>query len=306
MLDEKHSPPSDSPQDDPNNYSYGAMKGHDVVLACLPKGIIGETAAAIAAERMRSTFPSIKFALLVGIGGGIPSPISDIRLGDVVVSVPANEHPGVIQYDVGKTGRDGKFIRTGSLNRPPDILLNAVATLESRHLYQDTEVYDYVLQMLEKYKRMEKGSCHQGVENDQLFKLEFEHVENEEDCAACLEDQEALVPRQMRESNIPNIFYGLIASGNQVIKHGATRDRFRKELKVLCFEMEAAGVLNVFPSLVIRGICDYADSHKNKHWQGYAAATAAAYAKELLCVIPPERVLHTSSGGETVRQSSES
>ncbi|KAL3444390.1 hypothetical protein BJX65DRAFT_310973 [Aspergillus insuetus] len=46
--------------------------------------------------------------------------------------------------------------------------------------------------------------------------------------------------------------------------------------------MEAAGLMNTYPCLVIRGICDYADSHKNKAWQGYAAATAAAFAKELL------------------------
>ena len=48
-----------------------------------------------------------------------------------------------------------------------------------------------------------------------------------------------------------------------------------------------------FPCLVIRGICDYADSHKNKQWQGYAAAAAAAYAKELLSVIQPNQVEET-------------
>lgn len=83
------------------------------------------------------------------------------------------------------------------------------------------------------------------------------------------------------------VHYGTIASGNQVIKDGVTRDQLSSELGgVLCFEMEAAGLMNSFPCLVIRGICDYADSHKNKKWQPYAAATAAAYAKELLSVIP--------------------
>jgi nucleoside phosphorylase len=56
------------------------------------------------------------------------------------------------------------------------------------------------------------------------------------------------------------------------------------------FRMEAAGLMNHFPCLVIRGICDYSDSHKNKVWQGYAAMTAAAYAKDLLCRIPPNMV----------------
>jgi nucleoside phosphorylase len=57
--------------------------------------------------------------------------------------------------------------------------------------------------------------------------------------------------------------------------------------------MEAAGLMDNFPCLVIRGICDYADSHKNKQWQGYAAATAAAYAKELLSMIHPSQVEET-------------
>jgi nucleoside phosphorylase len=60
------------------------------------------------------------------------------------------------------------------------------------------------------------------------------------------------------------------------------RDQLSKELGgVLCFEMEAAGLMNVFPCVVIRGICDYADAHKHKQWQEYAAAVAAAYAKSL-------------------------
>jgi hypothetical protein len=83
------------------------------------------------------------------------------------------------------------------------------------------------------------------------------------------------------------VHYGTIASGNQVMRDAAERDRISTELNgVLCFEMEAAGLMNKFPCLVIRGIYDYANSHKNKRWQAYAAGTAAAYAKELLSVIP--------------------
>jgi nucleoside phosphorylase len=77
------------------------------------------------------------------------------------------------------------------------------------------------------------------------------------------------------------------------MRHGLTRDRLRRHLNVLCFEMEAAGLMNRFPCLVIRGICDYADSHKNKRWQPYAAATAAAYAKELLCTIAGKQIAET-------------
>jgi nucleoside phosphorylase len=90
------------------------------------------------------------------------------------------------------------------------------------------------------------------------------------------------------------VHYGTIASGNQVVKNAAKRDRVSAQLGgVLCFEMEAAGLMNSFPCLVIRGICDYADSHKNYQWQAYAAGTAAAYAKELLSVIPAAEVMNT-------------
>ena len=84
------------------------------------------------------------------------------------------------------------------------------------------------------------------------------------------------------------------------MRHGPTRDRVAKDLGVICFEMEAAGLMNSFPCLVIRGICDYADTHKNKRWQGYAAATAAAFTKELLGVVPKQEVVKLKPVGEFI------
>lgn len=106
--------------------------------------------------------------------------------------------------------------------------------------------------------------------------------------------------RPPRNRNVPVIHYGTIASGNQVMKDGITRDRLREQLDVLCFEMEAAGLMDSFPCLVIRGISDYADSHKNKRWQEYAAATAAAYAKELLCIIRGKYVADAATASTTI------
>jgi nucleoside phosphorylase len=74
------------------------------------------------------------------------------------------------------------------------------------------------------------------------------------------------------------------------MKHATTRDELKQKYKVLCFETEAAGLMNNFPCVIIRGISDYADSHKNDLWKEYAAATAAAFAKELLNVIPQEKM----------------
>lgn len=71
---------------------------------------------------------------MVGVGGGVPSKSADIRLGDVVVSKPTAALAGVIQYDYGKTLCDGQFECTGSLNKPPLILLKAMAQIESDYL----------------------------------------------------------------------------------------------------------------------------------------------------------------------------
>jgi len=97
-------------------------------------------------------------------------------------------------------------------------------------------------------------------------------------------------PNRGEEDNNPAIHYGLIASANSLIKDATIRDKLARDKNILCFEMEAAGLINHFPCLIIRGICDYSDLHKNKDWQGYAAIAAAAYAKDLLCHIYPNKV----------------
>ncbi|WYZ44457.1 hypothetical protein EsH8_VII_000893 [Colletotrichum jinshuiense] len=135
---------------------------------------------------------------------------------------------------------------------------------------------------------IKKKFSYQGSLNDCLYQAEYEHIEQDSTCDQC--ERMHIIQRDIRDSIDPVIYYGTIASGNRVMKHGKTRDQMAKELGALCFEVEAAG-LQDFLCLVIRGICDYSDSHKNKTWQEYAAATAAAFAKELLSVIPPDRVL---------------
>jgi nucleoside phosphorylase len=82
------------------------------------------------------------------------------------------------------------------------------------------------------------------------------------------------------------IHFGGIGSSNQVVRDARKRDDLAKEVDLICFEMEAAGLMDLAPCLPVRGICDYADSHKDKNWQRYAAATAAAYAREFLGVLP--------------------
>ncbi|KAF4815773.1 Nephrocystin-3 [Colletotrichum siamense] len=278
MLDEEFAELPSQPTDS-NIYSFGRIKDHNVVMACLPAGQMGTNSAATVASQMKSSFPSLRFGVLVGIGGGVPNIDHniDIRLGDVVISQPMGQHGGVIQYDFGKTGPGGRITRTGSLNAPPQILLSALSKLRAKHFRGKTNVNEYLSKICSQPEFESPGP-----EKDTLFKATSAHTAGPS-CAKC----GPVVTREKRRTTAPALFFGNIASGNQVMKDGQTRDNHSRDLGgILCFEMEAAGLMNNFPCLVIRGICDYADAHKNKQWQPYAAATAATLAKELLCTIP--------------------
>ena len=214
---------------------------------------------------------------MVGVAGGVPSEQNDIRLGDIVVSQPSGTSSGVIQYDLGKAVDGGKFERTGQLNSPPFAVLTALNRLKARHERKGSRVSEFMRAMLEENPSMKKSYSHRERAKDCLYVTSRDGSPQE-------------VRRARRKSTDPEIFYGSIASGNQVIKDAPKRERLWREVGVLCCEMEAAGVLVGIPCLVIRGICDYCDSHKNKVWQPYAAVGAAAFAKELLYQLVPEKV----------------
>ncbi|KAH6639236.1 ankyrin repeat-containing domain protein [Boeremia exigua] len=291
MLDEELPTPEVTAYDT-NIYSCGQIGKHNVVIACLPDGQTGTNSAAAVAAQMKSTFTSIRFGLMVGIGGGVPSDDADVRLGDIVVSKPHQVHGGVVQYDFGKSTPNG-FERTGTLNTPPTILLNAVASLKAKHLRGKSQLLEFhaKLKKLPDYNRDSAGP-------DVLFEASYAH-EGGQTCVNCGEAKQ--VEREPRDQI--RVHYGTIASGNQVMRDALDRDRVSAGLgHVLCFEMEAAGLMNSFPCLVIRGICDYADSHKNKRWQPYAAGTAAAYAKELLSIVPEDEVAATTKAALVMAQ----
>ncbi|ODH49779.1 hypothetical protein GX48_04157 [Paracoccidioides brasiliensis] len=262
MLDHIH---ADLPADpnDTNAYVSGSLNGHNIVVACLPFGVYGTTSAATVAIQMLASFKSVRFSLMVGIGGGVPSTKEDIRLGDIVVSRPTAARPGIIQYDFGKKCAEDQFTSTGVLNKPSTLLLTAAGKVETNNILGESQIPRYISKIVQKDSLI---FAHPGPEQDVLFESNYDHI----------------TPRTQN----PKVHYGLVASGNQVMRHGATRDKLAREYGILCFEMEAAGLMDIAQCLVIRGICDYADSHKNKRWQGYAAAGAAAYAKEILSLIP--------------------
>ncbi|PGH15678.1 hypothetical protein AJ79_02272 [Helicocarpus griseus UAMH5409] len=290
MLDEVHEDLTYQDQSDSNSYKLGTIEGHNVVIATLPAGKAGTESAASVAKDMLRTFKSIRFGLMVGIGGGVPSNENDIRLGDVVVSQPTGTTGGLIQYDRGKTIAGGEFERTGSLNAPPNVVLTALSHVRARDERFGSSIPMYLTNMANKYPKMRETYKYQGASNDRLYEADYHHNSEgtSNTCDRCDPNRE--IRREPREDTEPMIHYGIIGSGNQVIKDGVTREKMRREYKVLCLEMEAAGLMAEFRCLVIRGICDYCDTHKNKMWQRYAAAAAAAFAKSLLSVMMPESV----------------
>ncbi|KAL2857443.1 nucleoside phosphorylase domain-containing protein [Aspergillus pseudodeflectus] len=298
MLDEHY----EHRNDDTTLYTLGRIGSHNIVVACLPAGHIGTTSAATSLVEVVHKFPALRVGLLVGIGAGVPSPEADIRLGDVVISQPTRGYGGVIHYDFGKVEPDGQHRRIGYLNGPPLVLLSALSKLRWILETGTSEIGSHLrsLQTLAAFRQT-------NTTPDHLFRADYKHQDGPT-CENC--DPIMVVTRPERDKNDPSIVLhcGLIASGNQVMRDGVTRDKLSSEFGgVFCFEMEAAGLLNILPCLVIRGISDYADSHKNKTWQPRAAGNAAAYAKELLKCVPPfSTARRPSSEGSITRNSARS
>src|SRR5215471_7163274 len=294
FLDEKHEGPEYVSPHDNNTYILGKIGKHNVVVAVLPDGEYGMSSAGGVARDMLHSFPNVRIGLMVGIGGGAPSRKHDIRLGDIVIGSPRDGKGGIFQYDYGKTIQDQSFQHTGFLDQQPTLLRTAVNGLRAQYEAAGHQLKDAINKILEQNQSLRQKYKRPDPRSDRLYKSRVIHPKNSEASCMdiCSDNPSNLISRHERtegEDN-PAIHYGLIASANQLMKDATVRDTLASEKDVLCFEMEAAGLANHFPCLVIRGICDYSDSHKNKDWQGYAAMAAAAYAKDLLYQIAPNRV----------------
>lgn len=272
--------PFDKAPGDPNAYSTGVIGRHNVVLAYMPG--MGKVNSATVANNCRASFPNIRLGLVVGIAGIAPfgPDGEEIILGDVIIS------SGIIQYDLGRQ-LPGKFTRKDTLldsfGRPNTEIRTLLAKLQGLRgrgsLRNDTEEHLKTLAL-----EPHLAANYPGTEYDILFSSKYRHIGDKDHCvkAGC---DGAAVARQRLQSNSslpPAIHFGLIACGDSVMKSGEDRDAIMETEGVIAFEMESAGVWDVFPCVVIKGGCDYADSHKNKKWQHYAAATAAACMKSFL------------------------
>lgn len=307
---------------DTNAYTTGAIGRHNVVLAHMPG--MGKGNAASVASSLRSSFGRIKLALIAGICGGVPvlADGEEILLGDVIIGT------GIIQYDFGRQLPD-RFIRKDtledSLGRPNmeiRAFLSKLGGLRGRKRLANS-TFGFLQELCKKadFQRAQ----YPGAVEDKLYEQTYRHKHHglsacticakckkkeDEVCKIALESscselkcsKDNLVQRKRlqrtgdaekaREEQKPSIHFGLIASGDTVMKSGEDRDEIAVREKVIGFEMEGAGVWENLPCVVIKGVCDYADSHKNKKWQGYAAVTAAACMKAFLKDwVPNEKAL---------------
>ncbi|UKZ72810.1 hypothetical protein TrVFT333_000447 [Trichoderma virens FT-333] len=291
VLDEEHERPDDVAPGDNSSYTLGKIGRHNVVMAVLPRGEITTSSAAITATNMLRSFPNIAFFLMVVIGGGAPRGSHDIRLGDIVVGIPPNGEGGVHQFDLGKAIQDQEFYATGKSRASPLILQTAVNELIAKYESEGHRLEELVDNILNNKPRLRRKYGRPDPRSDRLYAFSFTHREDWGNCAeVCGDDHLLQRPERNEQDDNPAIHYGLIASGNTSIWDTSLRDKIAAEKGVLCFDQGCAGVMNHFPCLVIVGISDYADTHKNKEWQGCAAMAAAAYAKDLLYRIPGTKI----------------
>ncbi|KAK1594803.1 uncharacterized protein LY79DRAFT_682699 [Colletotrichum navitas] len=231
----------------------------------------------------------------------------------------------VIQYDYGRQ-YTGRFIRRDTVNdnlgRSNKDIRSLLATFQT-HLGRErlqrgaSQFLSQIQENAAKRRWRARYNC-PGAFEDKLFKADYQHKHRDQANCGCIEhaceaaraascdqlrcDTTQLVPRERLEevqeadSNGTNgegqfeIHVGCVGSGDMVMKSGEERDRIAREHGIIAFEMEGAGVWDEVACIVVKGVCDCADSHKNKAWQLYAAATAASVMKALLArYIPTDK-----------------
>ena len=285
-LDQRHQdPPQDA--DDDNSYFFGSIGGHNIVIGCMPPAQPGLVSASRLVGPMTRSFTNLKIWLFVGIGGGVPhyppceNADDDIHLGDVVIGYSEDTGaPAVVQWDMERRLEGSEHENLSNLDKPDRRLLGALGKLVTKHECGETLFDHHLEKIIEKNPKFQ----HPGLDKDKLFQRTYRHGKSK-DCSLC--DEKRVITRPKRASTKLVYHRGTIVSGNSVMKNGMKRDKIGKKFNARCFEMEAAGVMDQTRCLVMRGIADYADGHKNWEWHRFAAAAAAALAKDFLLNLNP-------------------
>lgn len=297
---------------DANFYRTGRIHRHNVALVCLPE--MGKRSAASVASSLQSTFTNIYLTLLVGICGGVPyfpaktgeTGETELILGDVIISSTILEYDFGKQYPERFQPRDGLTDIIGR-DRCVRTLLAALKTSRLQSEFEQ-KLSNYLADLQHSDRKWD----YPGVEHDKLYDANYRHkhhiagLESKCICDACKSSRDPVCDEALESDCIqlgcngklanrkrlssgdpsPQIHIGTLGSGDIVMKSGEHRDGLAKTAKIIGFEMEGAGVADSLRCLIIKGICDYADSHKNKMWQQYAAATAASCCKAFLEILP--------------------
>jgi nucleoside phosphorylase len=301
MFDYQYTTPRIDQTYDDNAYTCGCINGHNVVVANKAPFETGVLIASSLVNRLVHSFKELRAILVVGTAGGIPfktpkpDPMEDIHLGDVVVGWAEPGKPSVVQWDSGISG-PGNFAVYSRLKDPDKRIVNVLGKLKAnRGLPNGLDKFKQNLDrcILEHRERF----AHPGLDRDILFDSAYPHPASKPNCKDC--DISKIATRPKRTTTTVKVHYGPIASGSSVVKDGVIRDKVRDETQALCIEMSAAGVLISNQALVIKGISDYADSHKTEDmaaWRSYAAATAAAFTRELLYTMDPGKLKDLGGG----------
>ncbi|KAL8894569.1 MAG: hypothetical protein Q9192_004210 [Flavoplaca navasiana] len=271
--------------DDSNIYKAGRIGNHDVVMVVLGKIGLGQIPDV--ARSMRRSFRHLEHLLLVGLGGGRPDYAfgEQMVLGDVVVGLQV-EH-----LDCGRRTPNGFEFNHQQTYSPTQDLQIAVNILRSIHSLHGTRIPQALQKIREKLRRTIRDNPEDpGPDADHLFDPDYHHKDKAKLCEHCCDpgrskSRQDRGPKAYRDKDSPLVHYGTIGSGNSLVVGSKEREHLCEEFQAICFEMEAAALIE-YRCLVVRGISDYSDSHKNKAWQVYAAATAAAYAQELVIQLP--------------------
>ena len=288
----------------------GRIGDCNVALAFMAE--MGKVWTAGAASSFLSSFPNIELGLIVGVCGAVPFPkkqkkkAAQINLGDLIIST------GILQADFGWDLSDGFKLKDtiesslGRLSRPTKNFMSKLESkLATERLHTDTS--HNLLKLC--YGKDGGQYLYPGTKYDKLYPVSYLHKHYSGDCDVCSKgkpaicdearkascgdipcDEEICLRRRRLELLDPDedlipdfeIHFGRVASADQVMRNAVKRDALHSEHNVIAFEMEGAGAWDHFPTVVIKGVSDYADSHKGERWQKHAAAKAAACMKGFL------------------------
>ncbi|KXJ88349.1 phosphorylase superfamily protein [Microdochium bolleyi] len=312
---------------DQNTYTPGRIGNHNVVLVLLPS--MGKASSAAAAANLRHSYNSLKVVLLTGVCGGVPGLATvaspDIFLGDVVISQQ------VVQFDFGRQ-YPGQFMAkegaADALRRPNREISTILAVIKTEHgfgrLEHNSAKVLSKLQARAENEELRVDYRRPRKETDCLFPADYTHKHRDTTICGCSQyshpcpdaiasscdilgcDTSQKITRQRAASPADadgrlRIYVGAVGSADTVMKSGVDRDNIAARHDLIAFEMEAAGMWEELPCIVVKGVCDYADSHKAKGWQPFSAASAAAVTKALLSTIQATDRLQKRTSSKTAK-----